>query len=73
MEVSKRGLIIENPNWDNIFSHEFRYSFHPHFVTNESAALQMYDREIAAAFLRVLESLGIDAEVFETPPPFRPK
>jgi hypothetical protein len=29
--------------------------------------------EIAAAFLRVLGSLGIDAEVFETPPPFRPK
>jgi hypothetical protein len=46
--------------------HQDQYTFHPQFLPEESSALRALSREMADAYVNILASKGIDAEVVET-------
>jgi hypothetical protein len=65
MSVSKGGLPMRVTNWPGVLQNPKQYSFAAQFQPDKSAAFRPFSREIADGYLRVLKTLGIDAEIVE--------
>jgi len=66
MTVSQDGQAFRVVNWSGVLQQPRRYTFHPQFVHEESAAFRAISKEVADAYVGVLASMEIDAEVVET-------
>jgi hypothetical protein len=67
----KAGMPVQSPSWGGILQNLNQYTFHAQFVLDESSALKPVSRGRAEGFVRILTTMGIDAEIVTVRPPRR--
>jgi hypothetical protein len=63
MGVSEGSLPFQVTDWSAVFTTSGQFSFHPHFVPEEIAALSISSRELAEGYMRVLKQQDFDCEI----------
>ena len=63
MHVLSGGQRVDSPTWAAILQRPDTYTFHPEFLSEESAAYKIISRDTAEGIVRLLAISGIDAEV----------